>query len=73
MITELLVFGSKNFNNSIEEIKDNLGYSTLFFDFNKSLASIPLSIACVIIDSQVCKNKDYLGTINRLRDISQSY
>ena len=68
MITELLVFGSKNFNNSIEEIKDNLGYSTLFFDFNKSLASIPLSIACVIIDSQVCKNKDYLGTINRLRD-----
>ena len=24
MITELLVFGSKNFNNSIEEIKDNL-------------------------------------------------
>ena len=68
MITESLVFGSKNFNNSIEEIKDNLGYSTLFFDFNKSLPSIPPSIACVIVDGQVCKNKDYLSTINRFRD-----
>ena len=68
MITELLVFGSKNFNNSVEEIKDNLGYSTLFFDFNKSLPSTPLSIACVIVDGQVCKNKDYLSTINRFRD-----
>jgi len=68
MITELLVFGSKNFNNSIEEIKDNLGYSTLFFDFNKSLPSIPPSIACVIVDGQVFKNKDYLSIINRFRD-----
>ena len=68
MITELLVFGSKNFNNSIEEIKDNLGYSTLFYDFNKSSSSIPPSIACVIIDGQVCKNKDYLSKINRFRD-----
>ena len=68
MITELLVFGSKNFNNSIEEIKDNLGYSTLFFDFNKSLPSIPASIACVIVDGQVFKNKDYLSIINRFRD-----
>ena len=57
MITELLVFGSKNFNNSIEEIKGNLGYSTLFFDFNKSLPSTPLSIACVIVDGQVFKSE----------------
>ena len=31
--SKLLVFGSKNFNNSIEEIKKNLEYSLLFFDF----------------------------------------
>ena len=37
MNLELLVIGSKNFNSTIEEIKDNLEYSILFFDFNAPL------------------------------------
>ena len=68
MISELLVFGSKNFNNTIEEIKDNLGYSILFFDFNNPLPKISTSIVGVLVDSQICKNKDYLTIINKFSD-----
>ena len=68
MISELLVFGSKNFNNTIEEIKENLGYSIIFFDFYKPLPIILPPIACVLVDSQVCINKNYLTIINRFRE-----
>ena len=65
----LLVFGSKNFNNSIEEIKVNLGYTLLFFDFNKPYISISSSIAGVIVDSQICENKVNLEIINKFNKI----
>ena len=65
----LLVFGSKNFNNSIEEIKVNLGYTLSFFDFNKPHTSISSSIAGVIVDSQFCENKVNLEIINKFNKI----
>ena len=68
MNLELLVFGSKNFNNSIQEIKENLGYSLIFFDFLKPLSNIPSSIAGVIVDSQVCYDKNYLKIINKFNN-----
>ena len=69
MITELLVFGSKNFNNSIEEIKENLGYSFLFFDFNKPYAFLSSLIVGVIVDSQISADKANLEIINKFNRI----
>ena len=69
MITELLVFGSKNFNNSIEEIKENLGYSFLFFDFNKPHAFLSSLIVGVIVDSQISADKANLEIINKFNRI----
>ena len=65
----LLVFGSKNFYNSIEEIKVNLGYSLLFFDFNKPHTYISSSIAGVIIDNQICSNKINLEIVNKFNKV----
>ena len=65
MNLDLLVFGSKNFNNTIKEIKENLKYSLIFFDFDKPKYSISSSIAAVIVEEQVCKNKDSLTIIEK--------
>ena len=65
MNQELLIFGSKNFNNSIKEIKENLDFSIIFFDFNKPLLNISDSVAGIIVDNQVCKNKNNLKIINK--------
>jgi len=65
MNLDLLVFGSRNFNNTIKEIKENLKYSLIFFDFDKPKYSISSSIAAVIVEEQVCKNKDSLTIIEK--------
>ena len=68
MITELLVFGSKNFNSTIEEIKDNLEYSILFCDFNEPLSNISPLIAGVLVDSNIYNNKINLDFINKFKN-----
>ena len=65
MSLKLLVFGCKSFNNTLEEIKVNLGYSLLFFDFHKPSFTDSDSIAGVIVDSEICKHKDNLDIINK--------
>ena len=69
MNLKLLVIGNKNFNNTIEEIKDNLEYSILFFDFNKSLFNTSQLIACVLVDSNICDNKTNKDLINNFKNI----
>ena len=65
MKLDLLIIGSKNFNNTIKEIKENLQYSLIFFDFDKPKYIISSSIAAVIVEEQVCKNKDSLTIIEK--------
>ena len=65
MKLKLLVFGCKSFNNTLEEIKENLDYSLLFFDFCKPTFANFDSIVGVIVDSEICKNKDSLDIINK--------
>ena len=65
MKLELLVFGSKNFNNTIKEIQENFDYSLIFFDFKKPQLHNFVNIVGVIIDSQIYKNNDYLGLISK--------
>ena len=67
MNLELLVIGSKNFNNTIEEIKDNLEYSISFYDFNEPLSNVSSLIAGVLVDSNIYNNKINLDFINKFK------
>jgi len=52
MNSKLLIFGSKNFNNSINEVKEYLNFSLIFFDFSTKSYLIDSSISAIIVDSQ---------------------
>ena len=67
MNSKLLIFGSKNFNNSINEVKEYLKFSLIFFDFTRKSYLIDSSISAIVIDSQVL-NTDNLGIINKIHN-----
>ena len=56
MNSELLIYGSKNFNNSLKEVKEYLGFSLFFYDFSKKKTNVFNSIAGVIVDEDVLAN-----------------
>ena len=60
MKLEILVFGSENFNNTIQEIKENFDYSFIFFDFKKHQFYDLANIVGVIVDTQIYKNNHFL-------------
>ena len=68
MKSELLIFGSQNFNNSIEEIKDNLGYSSLFFDFSNPSSNIPQSISGILVEGKILNIKENLNIVNNFKN-----
>ena len=65
MKLEILVFGSENFNNTIQEIKENFDYSFIFFDFKKHQFYDLANIVGVIVDTQIYKNNNNLSIINK--------
>ena len=56
MNSELLIYGSKNFNNSLKEVKENLGFSLFFYDFSKKKTNVFTSIVGAIVDEDVLAN-----------------
>ena len=64
---KLLIIGSKNFNNSINEVKECLNFSLSFYDFITKSYLIDPSISAIIVDSQVL-DIDILGTINKIHN-----
>ena len=50
MNSKLLIFGSKNFNNSINEVREYLNFSLIFFDFTAKSYSIDTSISAIIVE-----------------------
>ena len=67
MNSKLLIFGSKNFNNSIDEVREYLNFSLIFFDFTAKSYSIDTSISAIIVDSQIL-DLDNLGKINMMQN-----
>ena len=67
MNSKLLIFGSKNFNNSINEVKEDLDFSLSFFDFTTKSYIIDQSISAIVVDSQVL-HKDNLSAINKIHN-----
>ena len=67
MNSKLLIFGSKNFNNSIDEVREYLNFSLIFFDFTAKSYSIDTSISAIIVDSQIL-DLDNLGRMNMIQN-----
>ena len=67
MNSKLLIIGSKNFNNSINELKECLNFSLSFYDFITKSYLIDPSISAIIVDSQVL-DIDILVTINKIHN-----
>ena len=65
MKLEIIVFGSENFNNTIQEIKENFDYSLIFFDFKNPQFYESATIVGVIVDAQIYKNTNNLSIINK--------
>jgi hypothetical protein len=68
MKSNLLIFGTRNFNNSLDEVKEDLGFSLIYFDQEKIVNSLHTSISAAIVDSQICEDKTVSSTINKISD-----
>ena len=67
MTNTLLVFGSKNFNNSLDEIKEYLDFSLIFFNDNILFDDVISRVSAIVVDSETCNdatNIDLIKTIN---------
>ena len=64
MKTNLVIFGTKNFNNSFDEVKEDLGFSLIYYDFYKFSEPLPSSVSALIIDNNICEDKRNLSIIN---------
>ena len=66
MKTNLLIFGTKNFNNSLSEIKEDLGFSLTYFDINKFSDTFVNDAAAIIVENQICEDSAILNIINKI-------
>ena len=66
MKTNLLTFGTKNFNNTLDEIKEDLGFSFIYYNNNSLNDTFLSSISAVIVDYKVCENDETLSNINKI-------
>jgi DNA-binding response OmpR family regulator len=67
MKTNLLIFGTKNFNNSFDEIKEDLGFTATYFVPNM-LNDNSISSSAILIDSELCANDTILSVIKNISD-----
>ena len=68
MKTNLLIFGTKNFNNSLNEIKEYLDFSLVFFDSNTFSELSLITINSVLVDVDVCSDVETLSFINKTKN-----
>jgi hypothetical protein len=68
MQNSLLVFGTKNFNKSLDEIKEYLDFSVFFFNNDTSLNKQISNINALLVDSEICENLENLKSINSVND-----
>jgi two-component SAPR family response regulator len=68
MKNSLLIFGTKNFNNSLNEIKEYLNFSLVFFDSNTFSELSLITINSVLVDVDVCSDVETLSFINKTKN-----
>ena len=60
-----LCFGNNEFNNSLNEIKEHLGFNLTFLQKNEIIENIS-NYNTIIIHEDVLKNKNFLKSLNKL-------
>ena len=68
MKNNLLIFGTKNFNNSLYEVKEHLSFSLLFFNKDTSSKLLISDVDFVLIDSDVCNDMKITDFINNIKN-----
>ena len=68
MKNNILVFGTKNFNNSLQEIKEFLNFSLSFYYTNTFDPAKLTEIDSVLVEREICSDKDILNTINKIKN-----
>ena len=68
MQNNLLVFGTKNFNNLLYEIKDYLDFSLFFFNNDSAIDDQISTINALLVESAVCNDRRYLSLINSINN-----
>jgi len=68
MKKNLTIFGTKNLNNSLEEIKEDLEFSFFYFESDKLNESILSSASAIIVDSSTCEDKTSMSIVNKIFD-----
>ena len=68
MKNNLLVFGTKNFNNSLNEIKEYLNFLLVFYDKNMSPELSALEYNFMLIDSEACSDPYILKLISKIKN-----
>ena len=63
----LLVFGTQNFNNSLEEIKEYLNFSLVFYNKNTFSESLIIEAKSIIIEREACIDRDILLLIDKIK------
>ena len=64
----LLVFGTKNFNNSLNEIKEHLNFSLVFFEKDTFSKNSFLAINFILVECKVCNDEEILSQINNVKN-----
>jgi hypothetical protein len=68
MKNSLLVFGTENFKNLLNEINEYLDFSLIFYNDETSLAAKILTIDAVLIESEVCNNSKITSLVNKMNN-----
>ena len=68
MKNSLLVFGTENFKNLLNEINEYLDFSLTFYNDEISLAAKISTIDAVLIESEVCNNSKIISLVNKINN-----
>ena len=68
MKNNLLVFATKNFKNSLNEIKEYLDFSFTFFNDDTLFNNIIPDINALLIDGEICSDEENLSLINSIKN-----
>ena len=67
MKNSLLVFGTKNFNNSLNEIKEYFNFPLTFYEKNDFSKSLITNASAILIESDFCNSDEIFTLINSIR------
>jgi|TARA_B110000211_G_scaffold219648_1_gene265606 DNA-binding response OmpR family regulator len=68
MKNTLLVFGTQNFNNSLNEIKEYLNFSLVFFKKNTLTETVISTVSSILVVFDCCKDQETLNLINNIQN-----